>query len=127
MTPEQIIQRQLDCYNAKDLNGLLETYAVDASQFDLQGNLLAKGRSELSKRFAIRFTEPDLHAKLVQRIVMGNVVTDFEIITRNFPSTDPDFPNTIGTIEMLCIYQVENDLIVRAMFALGKKTRLAST
>jgi hypothetical protein len=122
MTAEELIQRQLDCYNAKDLEGLLATYAPDASQFDLHGNLLAKGRDELRKRFAIRFAEPDLHAKLVQRIVMGQVVTDYEIITRNFPANDPDFPNSKGTIEMLCIYEVENELIVRATFAIGKKT-----
>jgi hypothetical protein len=124
MTPEHLIQRQLDCYNAKDLDGLLATYAPDVSHFDLRGNLLAKGHDELRKRFAIRFAEPDLHAKLLQRIVMGNVVTDYEIITRNFPSTDPDFPNAKGTIEMLCIYEVENDVIARATFATGKKSRI---
>jgi hypothetical protein len=125
MTPEQVIQGQLDCYNAKDLDGLLATYAADAQQFDLHGNLLANGHAELRNRFAIRFAEPDLHATLVQRIVMGHLVTDFEIITRNFPGTDPDFPNAKGTIEMLCIYEVENDLIVRATFAVGKKKRSA--
>jgi hypothetical protein len=125
MTPEQVIQRQLDCYNAKDLDGLLATYAAEAQQLDLHGNLLAKGHGELRKRFAIRFAEPDLHATLVQRIVMGHVVTDFEIITRNFPDSDPDFPNAKGTVEMLCIYEVENDLIVRATFATGKKMRFA--
>jgi hypothetical protein len=122
LTPEQLIQRQLDCYNAKDLEGLLATYAPDVSHYDLHGNLLGKGHDELRKRFAIRFAEPDLHAKLVQRIVMGNVVTDYEIITRNFPSTDPDFPNAKGTIEMLCIYEVENNEIVRATFATGRKS-----
>jgi hypothetical protein len=124
LIPEQLIQRQLDCYNAKDLDGLLATYSHDVSHYDLHGNLLAKGRDELRKRFAVRFAEPDLHAKLVQRIVMGNVVTDYEIITRNFPSTDPDFPHTRGTIEMLCIYEVENNEIVRATFATGHKARL---
>jgi hypothetical protein len=122
MTPEQLIQRQLDCYNAKDIEGLLATYAPDVSHFDLHCNLLAKGHDELRKRFAIRFAEPDLHAKLVQRIVMGNVVTDYEIITRNFPASDPDFPNAKGMVEMLCIYEVENDLIGCATFALGKKS-----
>ncbi len=123
MTPEQLIQRQLDCYNAKDLDGLLATYAPDAAQFDLHGNLLAKGRDELRKRFAIRFAEPDLHAKLIQRIVMGSIVTDYEIVTRNFPENDPDFPSSIGTIGMLCIYEIENDSIVRATFAVGSKSR----
>jgi hypothetical protein len=125
MTPEQIVQRQLDCYNAKNLEGLLTTYAVDVEHYDLRGNLLAKGRDQLRERFAIRFAEPDLNAALVQRIIMGDIVTDYEIITRNFPVNDPDLPNRKGTIEMLCIYEVAGDAIVRATFATGKKTPLA--
>jgi hypothetical protein len=121
LPPEQLIQSQLDCYNAKDIEGLLATYAADVEHHDLRGNLLARGRAQLRERFATRFTEPDLQARLVQRIVMGNVVTDYEIITRNFPSIDPDFPNAKGTIEMLCIYEVENNEIVRATFATGRK------
>jgi hypothetical protein len=123
-SPEQIVQRQLDCYNAKDIEGLLATYAPDVEHYDLRGNLLAKGRDQLRERFAIRFAEPDLHAKLVQRIVMNHIVTDYEIITRNFPLTDPDFPNQLGTIEMLCVYEVVGDTIARATFATGQKTRL---
>lgn len=121
MTPEQLIQHQLDCYNAKDLEGLLATYAPDASHFDLEGNLLAKGHDPLRERFSIRFAEPDLHAKLVQRTVMGNIVVDHEIITRNFPDNDHQFPSMKGTIEMLCIYEVIGNTIARATFALGAK------
>jgi hypothetical protein len=120
MTPEQVVQRQLDCYNAKDLDGLLAIYAHDVEHYDLRGNLLAKGRDQLRERFTIRFAEPDLHAKLVQRIVMNDIVTDYEIITRNFPASDPNFPNQKGTIEMLCVYEVLGDTIARATFAVGK-------
>jgi hypothetical protein len=116
MTPEQIVQRQLDCYNAKDLEGLLATYAADVEHLDLQGNSLAKGRAQLRERFATRFAEPDLHAKLLQRTVMGGIVVDHEIITRNF--TEPDGIRT-GTIEMLCIYEVVGEHIARATFATG--------
>jgi hypothetical protein len=118
-TPEQIVQRQLDCYNAKDLDGLLATYGPDVVHLDLQGNTLAKGRAQLRERFATRFAEPDLHAKLLQRTVMGGIVVDHEIITRNFP--EPDGIRT-GTIEMLCIYEVVGDTIARATFATGAKT-----
>lgn len=114
MSPEQIVQRQLDCYNAKDLEGLLVTYAPDAVQLDLQGNVLATGHEQMRERFAIRFAEPDLHAKLLRRTVMGNIVVDHEVIARNFPEGK-------GTIEMLCIYEVNGKAISRATFALGEK------
>jgi hypothetical protein len=112
MSPEQVVQNQLDAYNAKDINALLDTYAVDAEHFSIHGASIAKGHDQMRVRFLNRFKEPDLHAKLLSRVVMGNFVVDTELITRNFDAG-------IGTVEMLCIYEVVNDLIVRASFALG--------
>jgi len=114
MSPEQIVQQQLDAYNAKDLTRLLATYAEDAEQFTLHGDLLARGRDAMRERFAARFAEPDLHARLLSRTIVGNIVVDQECITRNFPEG-------IGTIEMLCIYEVVDGKIRKASFATGKK------
>ena len=65
-------------------------------------------------RFLIRFAEPDLHARLLSRTVMGNVVVDLELITRNFPEG-------VGTVEMLCIYEVADGLIQKVSFVMGEK------
>ena len=46
--------------------------------------------------------------------MVGNVVVDSEEITRNFPEG-------LGTIEMLCIYEVVSGRIAKASFALGRK------
>jgi putative hydrolase of HD superfamily len=80
----------------------------------LHGELLAKGHAELRQRFLARFSEPDLYARLLSRNVMGNIVIDFELITRNFSEG-------IGTLEMLCIYEIKNGLIQKASFAIGEK------
>ncbi len=109
-----LIQRQLDAYNAKNIDALLATYATDAEQFTLHGELLARGHAQMRPRFLTRFAEPDLHARLLSRIVMGNIVTDHELITRNFPEGR-------GTVEMLCVYEVTNGLIQKASFAVGEK------
>jgi hypothetical protein len=109
-----VVQAQLDAYNAKDIEALLQTYAPDAQHFTLHGELLAQGHEQLRPRFLARFSEPDLHAKLLSRIALGNIVTDAELITRNFPEG-------VGTLEMLCIYEVANGRIQRASFALGQK------
>jgi hypothetical protein len=119
-TPVSVVQAQLDAYNAKDIEALLRTYAVDAEQYTLHGELLAKGHDQLRTRFLARFEEPNLHAKLLSRIVSGNVVTDAELITR-------DFPEGRGTLEMLCIYEVVAGSIRKASFAPGEKTLLASS
>jgi len=113
-TPISVVQAQLDAYNAKDVEALLETYAPNAEQYTLHGELLAKGHDQLRLRFVTRFKEPNLHAKLVSRIVVSNIVTDAELITR-------DFPEGLGTLEMLCIYEVVEGRIQKASFAVGQK------
>jgi hypothetical protein len=113
-SPEAIVQRQLEAYNARDLSAWLATYAPDAQQFELHGSSLAAGHAQMRERMAVRFAEPDLHAELLSRVVMGSVVVDHERITRNFPEGK-------GTIEMLCVYEVVNGLIAKASFALGAK------
>ena len=119
-TPLSVVQAQLDAYNAKDIESLLETYAPDAEQYNLHGDLLAKGHDQLRSRFLARFKEPNLYAKLVSRIVVGTIVTDAELITR-------DFPEGMGTLEMLCIYEIVGSRIQKASFAWGQKTIHATT
>lgn len=114
-TPLTVVQAQLDAYNAKNIEALLETYASDAEQYTLHGDLLAKGHEQLRARFLVRFQEPNLHARLLSRIVVGNVITDAELITRNFPEGP-------GSLEMLCIYEVVAGCIQKASFALGQMT-----
>ena len=115
MSPIAVVQAQLDAFNAKDIEALVATYAPDAQQYVLHGELLAQGRDILRARYAIRFAEPDLHARLVSRTAIGNMVVDAEIITRNFPEGR-------GTLEMLCVYEVVDGHIVRASFATGAQT-----
>ncbi|MFM7462118.1 MAG: steroid delta-isomerase, partial [Burkholderiales bacterium] len=64
-TPESVVHEQLLAYNAKDIERLLQTYAPDAEQFNLHGELLARGRDAMRPRFDLRFQEPDLHARLL--------------------------------------------------------------
>jgi putative hydrolase of HD superfamily len=119
-SPLTVVQAQLDAFNAKDIDALMRAYAPDAEQFTLHGERLANGHDEIRPRYIARFTEPDLHARLLSRIVMGNVVTDLELITRNFPEG-------VGTLEMLCIYEVSEGRIRKASFAAGEKRLLPAS
>jgi putative hydrolase of HD superfamily len=111
-SPEVVVQRQLDAYNAKDLAGWLATYAPDARQYEHPGRLLAEGHEQIRARTAPRFTEPNLHARLLKRTVMGPVVIDHEDVSRTFPEGP-------GRIELVCIYLVEDGLIRSASFVFG--------
>lgn len=117
--PAAVVQAQLDAYNAKDIDALMQAYSPDAQQFALHGALLAEGTGQIRPRYAARFMEPDLHARLITRSVVGNVVTDVEVVTRNFPEGK-------GTVEMLCIYEVVDGRIARASFATGVTTLAAA-
>ncbi len=115
MIPETIVQRQLDAYNAKDIDALMAIYAADAEQFEHPAKLLASGAQAIRERFVTRFKEPNLHAHLVNRIVAGNMVIDHEIVTRTFPEG-------AGKAELVAIYEVQNETIAKAWFIPGKKT-----
>ncbi|MFC5458343.1 nuclear transport factor 2 family protein [Massilia niabensis] len=117
-TPAAVVQAQLDAYNAKDIDALMGTYAPDAQQFTLHGPLLAEGSEQIRPRYVARFAEPDLHARLLSRTVLGNIVIDLEVVTRNFPEGK-------GAVEMLCIYEVVEGRIARASFAVGPATLYA--
>jgi hypothetical protein len=113
--PASIVQRQLDAYNARDVDAILATYAEDAQHFEHPSTLLACGSAQLRERFGARFQEPNLHAQLVQRMVMGNTVIDHEVVTRTFP-------DGAGTMELVAIYHVHECHIAKAWFISGKKT-----
>jgi len=114
-TAEAVVQRQLDAYNARDLPAWLATYAEDARQFELGGALIAQGRGQIGARMSARFREPHLHARLIRRVVIGQVVIDHEHVTRTLPS-GPD------VIELVCIYVVERGAIQTATFRSGPPT-----
>lgn len=113
MSPEQVIQAQLDAYNAKNLDALLACYAPDACMYQYPATLVAQGQDEIRQRMKLRFAEPDLHARLLRRVIVGEVVIDEEIVTRNFPSGR-------GKVAMTMIYRVKNGHIVDASTIMGE-------
>lgn len=112
LSPETVVQQQLDAYNAHDLDAWLATYAADACQYQHPATLLARGHAEIRQRAIARFAEPDLHARLLHRQVLGQVVIDHEMVRCNFVEGP-------GHIELLCLYTVEEGKISSASFVSG--------
>ncbi len=114
MNPSAVVQAQLDAYNAKDIDALMLTYAPDARQFTLHGPLLAEGTTRSGR--AMWRASPSrtcMHASSAAAW-SGNIVSDVEIVTRNFP-------DGLGTVEMLCVYEVADGRIQAASFATGTR------
>ena len=114
-TPDAVVQRQLDAFNARDIGALLAVYADDAEMYEHPAKLVAKGSTALRERFTTRFQEPNLHATLLKRIVSGSKVIDHESVARTFPEGP-------GRIELIMIYEVNDDRITKAWTIAGPQT-----
>ena len=114
-TPESVVQRQLDAYNARDIHALMGTYSADIEMYEHPSKLLAGGAAQVRERQAARLAEPNLHAKLIKRMVMDSIVIDQEVVTRTFPEG-------AGRIELIAMYQVHEGRIAKAWFIFGAKT-----
>jgi hypothetical protein len=109
MTPVELVQRQLDTYNAQDLEGFLACYSSDVVVADFNGAVTSTGIAALRKRYGDLFAaKPQNHARLVNRIAVGNVVIDHEDVTR--APGEPSF-------QVAAIYTIKDAAIVRVDFA----------
>ncbi len=110
LTPEEAAQRQLDAYNARDLEAFLDVYAQDAEVRDLAGGaLLMEGREAMRARYAELFgASLRLRCLLRNRIAHGAFVIDHEEVTgmRDGPP-----------VEAVAIYEVREGSIRRVWFA----------
>lgn len=100
---EDVVQRQLDAYNARDLEAFAATYSDDIVVYRPPATTPSlSGKQELRAFYRDkRFNLPDLHAEILHRSVVGNKVVDHERITgiREQP------------IEAIAVYLVEDGLI----------------
>ncbi|HUS34889.1 MAG TPA: nuclear transport factor 2 family protein [Verrucomicrobiae bacterium] len=105
MSPTEIVQRQVEAYNARDLQAFAATYSETIQMIRLPATEPAiKNKAELVEFYgANRFMAPSLHAEILNRIVLGNKVIDHERIT--------GLPNS--PFECVIVYEVDNDLIQR--------------
>lgn len=117
MSAISVVQGQLDAYNARDIDGFMRFWADDCQYFGFPDHLLADGAAAIRDRHILRFQEPALFGKLIKRIDMGDLVIDHETVTRNFP----DF---VGEVDVVAIYEVRDAKIVRAWFKLGEPRRV---
>jgi GNAT superfamily N-acetyltransferase len=109
------VQKQLEAYNARDIDAFMRWWAEDCSYYEFPSRLLAQGAAEIRQRHVLRFQEPNLSGRLTNRFSVGNLVIDQEVVTRTFP----DGP---GEVDVIAIYEVDGDKITRAWFKSQKRS-----
>jgi hypothetical protein len=98
---EHPVQKQLDAYNARDIDAFMEWWSDDCEYYEFPARLLASGAAQIRERHVTRFKEANLFGKLIRRSVVDNLVVDQEVVTRTFA-------DGIGEVDVLAIYQIEN-------------------
>ncbi|HET6411309.1 MAG TPA: nuclear transport factor 2 family protein [Anaeromyxobacter sp.] len=105
-----VVERQLEAYNAQNVEALVATYADDiVITTSSKGEVLVQGKDALRKQYASLFEKfPRSHCRVAERRTEGDkVVLDHEIITGRGPDM-PD-PWDVGWVR----YEVEGGLIRR--------------
>jgi hypothetical protein len=101
------VEAQLIAYNARNLDAFLACYTDDCIVEDPDGNRLLTGKAEMRERYKTMFaSSPNLHAKIVHRIRIGNHVIDQEEITGRVP----DFRHAVA------VYRIAGDKIDHIRF-----------
>ena len=112
LRPEDVVQQQLDAYNARDIDAFMAFWAEDAQYYEHPDTLLASGKAAIRERHIARFKEPSLYGERVKRMALGSMVIDQEVVTRNFPQGR-------GKMDVIAIYEVEQGKILKAWFKVG--------
>lgn len=106
MSPVAAVAQQLEAYNARDLEAFSAAFSDDIEVYNYPETLIGKGKEKFNAMYRGFFeSTPDLHCKIISRVVSGNKVIDQEEVMAN--------GNTFGAI---AIYEVENNKIVKVTF-----------
>ena len=102
------VQTQLDAYNTGDLELFLSAYSDSVRVYSYPDELQYQGKEKMRDRYGEMFDNlPDLHCRLVGRMVMGNRVLDHESVV---------FRSDAAPREVIAIYTVTDGLITEVRF-----------
>ncbi len=102
--PIDVVQTQVDAYNAHNPEAFIATYSPDAEIRDLTQGQTLHSTAEMRPIWEGRFAaHPKTHVEIVNRIVVGEFIVDHEHITGLADGS---------TIEAVVMYRVQNGQIV---------------
>lgn len=106
VTPEILVQQQLNGYNARNIDAFLAPYSDDVKMYNAAGKVISKGKNALKKEYTKLFENtPELHCEVVKRTVQGNTVSDQEKVTG--AGEQP--------VTATVIYTIENGKIIKVV------------
>lgn len=107
VTPELLVQQQLNAYNARNIDAFLAPYSDSVEMYMFPNTLVSKGKQAMYDEYKTMFKQvPELHCNVTSRIVQGNVVIDHESVTGFGPRG----------MRAVAIYTIENGKIQKVYF-----------
>ena len=108
-SPENLVQQQVNGYNARNIDAFLSPYSEDVEIYNYESNtLIKKGKEAIRESYTHYFEKyPDLHCEIINRMVLGNTVIDHERISGVIPN---------ASYEAIALYTIENGKIVKVTF-----------
>ncbi|CAD7800032.1 hypothetical protein CHRY9390_00572 [Chryseobacterium aquaeductus] len=105
--PENLVQKQVNGYNARNIEAFLEPYAEDAELYIFPDKLISKGKEAMRKDYDKMFKDlPELHCEIKNRIVNGNFVIDQESVSGMAK----------GKLVATAIYEIKDNKISKVYF-----------
>ena len=105
-SPEMLVQRQLNAYNAHNIDAFLDTYSDDIELYNFPDQLLSKGKDTMRTRYGKMFGDlKRLHCKIIDRIVLNNTIIDHEYVNMDDK-----------VVQAIAIYEVKDGKIVKVTF-----------
>jgi hypothetical protein len=105
---EKLAQEQLEAYNKRDIEAFVRPYSENVKIFNFPSELMYEGREKMYDLYGRMFARtPDLHCKLVNRMVMGNTVIDQEEVT--ISKNEPP-------MRAIAIYKIKDGKIAEVYF-----------
>lgn len=104
---EAIVKQSLEAYNARDIDGFMALFDDNIEMYNFhEEKIRAKGIDDVRTLYKSFFdASPELHSKILKRIVLGNTVIDHEYITGARGKKE--------AYELVFIYEVKDGKIFR--------------
>lgn len=104
-SPEAIVQRQLNAYNARNYKAFIDTYSDDVELYNYPNQLIGKGMDALKRYESFFANTPNLYCEIKKRMVLGNKVIDHENVRAGN-----------NTLNAVAVYEVKNGKISKVTF-----------
>mgnify|MGYP000648447894 CR=1 FL=1 len=106
VSPRYLAEEQLIGYNNRDINAFLKPFAKNVKIYRFPNTLSYEGLEKMRENYDSFFKNtPDLHCKILKRIVFKDKVIDHELVTANG-----------RTFKAVAIYSIKNGKIVSVTF-----------